>query len=271
MRSAALMLVFAAAGVTSVRAQPMASDVVSCLVLPWESISVAAPSEGLVREIFVDRGDKIAAGDLLIQLDDSIQRSYLELMQARANDASGVELAEIRLQIAQSGYERNRALFERQQLTGDDWDRIRGTYELAVVELRQAQNAALQASLELARAKAAHAQTQIVAPADAVVVQRLVSVGEAAGAEPLLELAVTDRLRVEVFARAQSYARWTPGEAVNLAVQLPEPAVLAADVRTINTVSDAGTGVVGVLLELDNAAGAILPGQSCQIPREETS
>jgi len=257
--------------VPAAQAQPLPSDVVSCLVLPWESISVAAPSEGLVKEIFVDRGDRVVAGDLLVQLDDSIQRSYLNLMQARADDSSGIELAEIRLQVAQSGFERNKALFERQQLTGDDWDRIRGTYELAVVEMRQAQNAALQANLELARAKAAHAQTQIFAPADAMVVQRLVSVGEAAAAEPLFELAVTDRLRVEVFARAQSYSRWANGEDVRLAVQLPEPSVFEAKVRTTNTVSDAGTGVVGVLLELDNAGGSILPGQSCQIAEEGTS
>lgn len=239
--------------------------VVSCVVLPWETIALAAPSEGVISKIFVDRGDTVEAGDLLIQLDDRIQRSYHDLMQARADDQSAVELAKIRLQVAQAGYDRNRPLFERQQITGDDWDRIRGSYQMALVELQQMENAVAQARLELARASAALSQAQIVAPTDAVVIQRRVSVGEAAAAEPLLDLAVIDRLRAEVFARAETMPLWSAGQTVSLSIALPEPSQIEAVVRTVNAVSDVGTGVIGVLLEIPNEDGAILPGQQCQL------
>ena len=244
-------------------------DIVSCVVLPWETTALAAPAEGVIADIFVSRGDTVKSGQLLIQLDDRIQRSYLDLIKARAEDRSGLELANIRLDVARTSYERNQPLFERQQITGDDWDRIRGTYEMAVVEVQQAENAAAQARLELERAKAALSQTRILAPTDAVVVERHVAVGEAAGMEPLLELAVIERLRAEIFARAETYPLWSQGQVVPLGVDLPQPARIEAEVRTVNSVSDVGTGVIGVLLEIPNADHAILPGQQCSIDGQD--
>lgn len=250
---------------TSTRAEITRDDVISCLVLPWESISLAAAAEGVVKVINVDRGDTVEAGQVLVQLDDRMQASYQELMRARAEDHSGIELAEIRLDIAASSHERNRALFERQQITGDEWDRIRGTFETAQIELEQARQAVAQAELELARAQAAYEQTQIVAPTDAVVLQRNVSVGEAPSGKPLLELAVIDRLRIELFARARTYRLWAQGQDVSLNVDLPEPQVIDARIRAVNPVSDAGTDVIGILLELDNSRGDVLPGQACRL------
>lgn len=239
--------------------------VVSCLVLPWETVALAASTDGIVAEILVDRGDAVEEGQLVVRLNDSVQRAYLATVQARAENTTVVEQADIRLAIAQSTLERNRVLFERQQITGDEWDRIRGTYEISVVELEAAREELRQAELEVRRAEVALEQTRVYAPSDAVVLQRLVSVGERTSPEPLLELAVIDRLRVEIFARAGSYGAWQTGHTIRLAVQFPEPAEVEARVRTVNPVSDAATGVIGVQLEVDNADGRILAGQQCRL------
>ncbi|WP_164730640.1 efflux RND transporter periplasmic adaptor subunit [Pelagibacterium montanilacus] len=244
---------------------PVPADVVSCLVLPWDVVDLAAPGDGIVAEMAVERGDEVREGELLVRLADRLQLANLALAEARAADTSQVDLAEIRLDIAQSSYDRNLPLFERQQVTGDEWDRIRGTRDLAQVELDAAREAGELARIEVERAQASLELTRVYAPADAVVLQRGVSVGETTAGAVLLQLAVIDRLRVEVFAQARSFAAWQEGETIPVAVNLPEPAQIDARVRAVNAVSDAGTGVIGVQLELDNGDGAVLPGQPCTL------
>lgn len=239
--------------------------VVSCLVLPWETVALAASTDGIVAEILVDRGDTVQEGQLVVRLNDTVQRAYLATVEARAENMTTIEQAEIRLAIAESALERNRTLFERQQITGDEWDRIRGTFEISQVELEAAREEVRQAELEVRRAEVALEQTRVYAPSDAVVLQRLVAVGERTSPEPLLELAVIDSLRVEIFARAASYNAWRIGHAVKLVVQFPEAVEIEGRVRTVNPVSDAATGVIGIQLEVDNADRAILAGQQCRL------
>ncbi len=261
---AVLAVVLAGLGPAGAQAATFETDpVVSCLVLPWETIDLAAAIDGIVDELLVERGDVVQAGELLVRLNDDVQQAYYDTMKARAEDSTAVQQAQIRMDVAGASLDRNRALFERQQVTADQWDQIRGAYEVAVVELEAARAARHLAQLEVARAETAIRQTQVRAPSEAVVLARSVAVGERIGVDPLLKLAVIKKLRVEVFARAASYAAWIVGDTVQLVIQHPAPRRIEARIRAVDPVSDAGTGVVGVQMEVDNADVAILAGQQC--------
>ena len=238
---------------------------VSCLILPWDNVELAAPTAGVVAEVLVERGKPVAAGELVIRLDDSIQAAYLATVKAKAADDSQLRQAEVRLEIANASVERNRSIFEKGLLKGDDWDQIQGASRLAAIEAEAARQALALARLEVVRAEAALGQTRVHAPTDAVVMDVLVSVGEAAGASPLAVLAVIDPLKVELFVGADTYSSWQAGQQVTLrGGQAPE-SLLEAQVKAVDPVADAGTGILRVQLELPNPDFAILAGQQCQL------
>ncbi|RUT30257.1 efflux RND transporter periplasmic adaptor subunit [Arsenicitalea aurantiaca] len=236
---------------------------VSCLILPWETIELAAPTEGIVTAIHAERGETVAEGQLLVQLNDALQRAYLATVSARAGDESALRQAQVRVNFTQSAVERNRPLFNAKLMTADEWEQVLGSHEIALIEVEAARAALDQARLEVDRAEVALAQTRITAPADAVVLERLSSVGEAAGGEPVMRLVVIDRLRVELFVSAESHQRWTNGRTVEILARFPSEARHTATVTAVDPVSDAGTGILRVQLALDNSDRQILAGQQC--------
>ena len=236
---------------------------VSCLIVPWETISLAAPTQGVVAEVLAERGQSVKAGDLLVRLDDTMQATYLATVKAKAEDDTGLQQAEVKLDIANASLARNKPLFNQKLIKGDEWDQITGTAKLDAIDVDAAKQALVQAQLEVARAQAAVDQTRIRAPADAVVIDVMVSAGEAAGTAPLASLAIIDPLKVELFVKAASYAQWKVGQTVDLRGSQAPETTLNARVKSVDPVADAGTGVVRVQLELPNPGLKILAGQQC--------
>lgn len=257
---AGLLAALISAAPASAQQQP-----VSCLILPWDTVDMAAPTSGVVADVLIERGQSVHAGDLLVRLDDATQASYLATVKARAADDSQLRQAQVRLEIANASVERNRPVFEKKLLKGDEWDQINGSRQLAEIETEAAKHALEFARLEVVRAEAALAQTRIYAPADAVVMDVNVSVGEAAGNTPLASLAVIDPLKVELFVAAQDYASWQAGQPVTLRGSQAPTVDLNATVKAVDPVADAGTGILRVQLELPNPQLQILAGQQCQL------
>lgn len=56
-------------------------------VIPRDSIDVSSKIIGRVEEIFIDRGDKVKAGDVLMKLEDKEQRAQLALAEAQLASA----------------------------------------------------------------------------------------------------------------------------------------------------------------------------------------
>jgi multidrug efflux pump subunit AcrA (membrane-fusion protein) len=205
----------------------------------------------------------VKAGDLVIRLDDSMQSTYLATVKAKADDDTALQQSEVRLDVANASLERNKPLFAQKLIKGDEWGQIQGAAKLAALDVDAAKQTLLQAGLEVNRAEAALDQTRIRAPADAVVVDVMVSAGEAAGNTPLASLAIIDPLKVELFVHAASYASWKVGAPIDLHGSQAPDAVLHAHVKSVDPVADAGTGVVRVQLELPNPDFKILAGQQC--------
>ncbi len=236
---------------------------VSCLIVPWQTIALATPTPGVVSQVLAERGQSVKAGALVIKLDDSMQSTYLATVEAKADDDTALQQAQVKLDIANASVDRNKPLFAQKLIKGDEWGQIVGTAKLAAIDVQAAKAALAQAKLEVARAQAALDQTQIKSPADAVVVDVMVAAGEAAGNSPLASLAIIDPLKVELFVHAATYASWKVGAAVDLRGSQAPDVVLHATVKSVDPVADAGTGVVRVQLQLPNPDLKILAGQQC--------
>ena len=135
--------------------QPVRGDVYAVYsgtapIEAYAEADVIAKVEGEVREILVEEGDEVNAGDVLARLDGD--RLRLELSESRA-----------RLDQMRSDFKRNRDLREKGLLSEGEFEKLR--YDLE----------ALEASFNLAKLELDY--TQIRAPIDGVVSERYIKVG----------------------------------------------------------------------------------------------
>ncbi len=127
---------------------------VSAPVEPLRSIQLAARTDGIIEQVFVEAGDRIEAGQLLAQIDVSEQRAEL----ARAEAA---------LREAEANFERLSRLRERDYI--DEASFVTAQSELDVAR----------SDVELWKTRVSFGR--ITAPVDARVIRRMVEPGAAIG------------------------------------------------------------------------------------------
>jgi len=152
-----------------------------------ESAVLAAGGAGTVTRIEVLEGDQVKRGQVLVQLDDSIQRARLREAQA-ATERTNVQLGQ-----AQRDVDRFGKLSEKGHFPPSETEQA--TSQKNALEMTaQGQQASVQ------RLKEEIAQMRVVAPFDGVVARRHVSRGQwLQTGEPAIELSSNGTL--EVFVR----------------------------------------------------------------------
>lgn len=144
-------------------------------VLAQKSAKLALPSIGIVENIYVDVGDKIKKGELLLNLDYSIEKVGL--------DSSNVDfdLANTALNFANntlSRYKKVQSVIDKQNL-----DEI-------IFKKDEANNKLRAAKVNVSKYKTLIQQKQLKAPFDGIISAKFVEVGEGVGgvAQPLFVL-----------------------------------------------------------------------------------
>ena len=55
-----------------------------CIIEPSKTVEVRAVSEGLIEKIWVDRGDRVKVGQVLVTLDSGVERAATESARYRS-------------------------------------------------------------------------------------------------------------------------------------------------------------------------------------------
>ena len=214
---------------------------------------------GLVETVAVDAGDRVKAGDTLIELDRALSRLELDTLQASADEAAA-QLEEAR-----------RLLREADRLAG------RGAVSQSELEARRSQVAVRAAAVQRLRAEVAAqrerlARHTLIAPFDGVVRARRVDPGEyVAQTTPAVSLVATDTLRLDVSAPQQYFGLIEPGMGVRVEPETPIDAPINAKVDVIVGASDATARSFLVRMFVDNRDGALTPGMSAKAMLELAS
>lgn len=120
---------------------------------------------GQVREVRVEPGDWVNAGQVLAVIDRSVQT------QAAASQAAQIEVAAADARIAQSNLERGLKLVDRGFISKADIDRLTATRDAAVARVNVAR-------ATLGQLRAQNARLNIVSPAAGLVLERSVELGQ---------------------------------------------------------------------------------------------
>ena len=145
-------------------------------VEPRRKVSVASLLLGTILEVKVNAGDRVDRGQLLVTLDD--REILAQLHEAEA----AVAAASADLATRERDYERYQQLYKANSVTGSEYDRAKGAYQVAVAQQHRAQEQARRLEVMLS-------YTRIEAPSAGIVADRFADPGDlAAPGKPILAL-----------------------------------------------------------------------------------
>jgi len=244
-------------------------------VTPRLRATVAAKITGRVREVLVDEGMPVQAGQVLAKLDDSDAQRRLAAAEAEVAVAQA-SLAELEVRLGNARREQDRALALLAEGVGTEQgaDAARTLAE------------SLQAQLELARKRVRSAQAQvnvlrqdldnytIRAPFAGIAVSKDAQPGEmvspvSAGGSftrtGISTIVDMSSLEIEVDVNESYIARVTPGQRVEATLDAYPQWRLPASVRTVIPSADRQKATVKVRISFDELDPRILPDMGVKV------
>jgi RND family efflux transporter MFP subunit len=232
------------------------------LIEPYVVVDIGAPAEGVVAGVTVDRSSSVKKGQILVQMESSVERAALEKAKAMATFDGEIGLQKTQLAFAKRAHGRFKRL---EAIANHDKDQAATEILRVGHRLKKAREKRTLAKFELKKAQAILNRCWIKSPISGVVVERYVSPGEYVNNQPLLRVAQIDPLRVETIVPAQMFGRIFPGMPATIVPELPQYGEQTATVTIVDKVIDAASNTFGVRLELPNAEQQMPSGLKCLV------
>ncbi|HFE63759.1 MAG TPA: efflux RND transporter periplasmic adaptor subunit [Caldithrix sp.] len=205
---------------------------------PWKKNNLGAQMPGTIRKIYVDVGDRVKAGELLVQMDDA------QLTQAR-----------VQYELAKLDYERMKPLLDEGSISPNQFDKIKGGYQAA------------KAGYELTLAN-----TQIRAPFSGLITTKWMDEGEvftlmpgAAGSPTILTLMQINPIKISINIPESDFSSIALGQTAEMKVDVIPGRVFHGKVSRIDPAIDPMTRTFGAEIKINNAGEILRPGMFCRV------
>ncbi|WP_296898737.1 efflux RND transporter periplasmic adaptor subunit [Thiohalocapsa sp.] len=209
--------------------------------------------DGLVTELFVDAGSRVAAGDPVLVLDDRLEAHNVEAAAARVQEAEASHQDAIRI--------RDELLRLKEGRHASETD-IRSA--IARVDMTAAALAAEQAAL--AQAREVKRRHRLTAPFAGMIVSRNVEVGEwAKRDEAAVELVALDVLRIRATLPQTDFPRVARGASAAVRFDALPERTFRGEVFARVASGDPRSRTFPILIDLPNPDGLLAPGMSARV------
>jgi RND family efflux transporter MFP subunit len=229
-----------------------AAEAIKAITAPSEDLTLSFTRAGRLAKVLVRQGQKVRAGELLAQLDDSVEQKQLALLKARADNTAAIRAAQLK-------YQRAKAVL----------DKVQNAYTSKAApqrELEDAQFEAAMAEIDVASAQLEHEQDvgkyeqtrldldrmRLASPADGEIERVIAKAGESVNTlAPVLRLVNVDPLWIDTPVPLDIGRRLAAG--CKALVQLPGQAAPAeGKVIHVSRVADPASQTLEVRVELPN-------------------
>jgi RND family efflux transporter MFP subunit len=236
--------------------------------LPFQEISVYARVAGYVRQMKVDVGDRVRAGDVIAvleipELDNDLQRA------AAATERAVQEVVRAKAAYAEAHlmYERLAEVLKQQPnlVAQQEIDQAKARDEALRASWTAAQSAEREARADQAKFTAMVAYSRITAPFAGVVTKRyadtgsLVGAGTGSASQALVRLSQVDPLRLVLPVPESAVPHVHVGTRVQISIQSSKQTLSAAVARTSGRIATE-TRTMHVEVDVANPALALAPG-----------
>ncbi|MBK6599128.1 MAG: efflux RND transporter periplasmic adaptor subunit [Proteobacteria bacterium] len=214
------------------------------------SAALSPRVDGLVLRLRVDAGDRVKAGQVLLEQDAAVARLSLQRAKAATAQAAAVR-AEAQRLVTEA-----KPLVQDGLIPATEFARRESAVVLAAAALDAARAAEREQSEQVRR-------HQLVAPFAGVIARRLIDLGEwATRGTPVLELVATDRLRLDVQAPQERFVRVAPDAPVEVRSALLPDIKFAGRIDARVPVGGTTSRTFLIRILVDDAASRLLPGTS---------
>jgi HlyD family secretion protein len=242
-----------------------------------EEVLLSSEIIGKVSELFIEEGDKVNEGQLVLQVDDKNLLAGLEQSEAAVRlNSIDINRQEVRIGNLRRQFERTKRLHERRMVGDDEFESVSNQLDLAEIDLESSRERLLQANAQLDQVNDQLSKTQIVSPINGVVTSLDIKVGETAIASStnipgssLMTIANPESIYTEVLVDEADVATIAVGQRAEIvAIAYPDQPMIG-EVRYIANTAKIAPGRQGltftVKIEIIDAGEVVLrPGMSCR-------
>ncbi len=148
-------------------------------IQPKTEVKISADVSGEIIELFIEDGDSIQQGDLLLKINPDIYLSTIERLAASVNSSKSQLLqTEAQLLEKKQNYDRNKKLFDKETISKAEFESIEIAYKIAQANLSSSQFAVQSSEASLKEANENLRKTSIFAPISGIVTKLNVEKGE---------------------------------------------------------------------------------------------
>lgn len=241
------------------------------------SVDVGAQVSGQIKKLYVAKGDKVKAGDLLCEIDPEIQENNLRRSKAEQSLISA-QIRSKKAQIAMLKAENTRQqnLLKKEATSTQSAQQAKAQYEMALADLDALEAQYEQATISVDDATTNLGYTKIVAPMDGTIYAIPVEEGQTVNANQttptIVRLADLETMTVEaeiseadvVKVRPDMECRFTimglPNRYFNAKLRSIDPAPASAESSSNSTQSSNSSSEAiyyNALLDVDNKEGIL--------------
>ena len=215
---------------------------------PVVQSTVRSKVPGEVRRVLVREGEKVAQGQLLVEIDTADLQARLDAQVA------SLEEARARLSIAAKNRDNGAQLHKQGFISQNAFDTTQSAYEAAAASVKSAE-----AQVRLARNATQDAVVR--APIAGVVAKKMVNAGEKVGVDGAL-VAIVDlaRMEIEAPAPASEIPAIRIGEAATFRVDGFGERDFTGRLERINPTTEPGSRSITLYLSVDNRDGLLRGG-----------
>lgn len=239
---------------------------------PSAIVEVGAQVSGQLHRLHVQVGDRVAAGDLLAEIDATIQRNLVKASRASVeSQEAALSASQSALRLAEAEAERQRRLMAENATTAVALERAEDALVRARSNLAgaRARTESSRANLTSEEAKLGYAN--IYAPADGTVLQLIAAEGQTLTATyvtpVILHLADLSTMTVEAKVAEANIGKLTVGMGAYFTTLGGRDRRWRGTLRQVmpRAVVEANVATYTALFDVDNADGALLADMSAQV------
>jgi RND family efflux transporter MFP subunit len=217
---------------------------------PNKRVELALPIQGQVKEVPVKAGDVVKQGQLLVQLDDELEKRRTEALKIDAESSVQIQAAE--KELAQRTVERDRKLSGGDAFTQAEKEEAKLAVEVGGLRVELAQQDKLKKALEMKVQQTAMERMRLLSPVNGVVEKVEADVGEVVDpSKPSIVVVDNSKIDVEASLPTAAVNKLKIGDVVEVKYA-DETETKQAKITFLSPVADAASETRLLRAQMDN-------------------
>ena len=270
-------------GAISVETAVLSNQVIEASILASgtltheEEVHLTSEEIGKVKAVYVEEGDWVTRGQLVLEIDDEAHVAAVEQSAAAVRmQEIAITRQQLRIDNLEKRMERNRQLYRKKLLDEHSFDNYVHELELARVDFDSGKESLKQQQAQLQQAKNRLSKTKVYAPIKGVVTSLDIEVGETAitsttniAGSSLMTIANPASIQTEVYVDEADVADIAVGQRAEVVAIAYADSPVSGVVSSVAISAKQAKGKQGlsfaVKINLNNTEGVVLrPGMSCR-------